>query len=89
MAERDIGGPGGGSKPGTSSRIVVATVLAGAIASAGTVGGVTSGTVVDSAAGRSISAKKANGKEAAKRGRSDEAWRRMGMRTGKQKANRT
>jgi hypothetical protein len=58
----------------------VAAVLAGAIASGGAVGGLTSGTVVDSAAGRSVSAKKANGKDAAKRGKPDEAWRRMGMR---------
>ncbi len=39
------------------------------------------GQVVDTAAGKSIRAKKAEAKKAARKGDADEAWRRMGMRT--------
>ncbi len=87
---RRIGGAGGGSDKGTSSsHVVVGTVAAIAIASAG--GGVSvgvgaaggssaAGTVAESAASRNIIARKANGKRAASRGNADDAWRRMGMR---------
>ncbi len=87
---RRIGGAGGGSDPGPSKgdRFVAVAVLAVAVAAAGggvggstSLGGSATGQAVDTAAGQSISAKKAEGKKAARKGNADEAWRRMGMRT--------
>lgn len=85
---RRIGGPGGGSDPGLgkADRFIAVAVIIGAVVAAG--GGVGVGTslggagqVVDTAAGQSIRAKKAEGRKAARKGDADEAWRRMGMRT--------
>jgi len=84
---RRIGGAGGGSDKGSGSgRFVVGAVAAVAIASAGggvgagTVGGSSTGSAVESVTGRNITAKKADGQRAARRGNADQAWRRMGLR---------
>jgi hypothetical protein len=98
--DRRIGGAGGGSDPGSGGgkggRFVAAAVLAGAVAAAGgglgggaALGGASSaGGAVDSAVGQNISAKKAEGKKAARKGQADEAWRRMGMRSLKKTVKR-
>ncbi|MGH3898136.1 MAG: hypothetical protein ACRDTA_07745 [Pseudonocardiaceae bacterium] len=87
---RRIGGAGGGSDPGSgkTDRFIAVAVLTGAVIATGagvgvstSLGGASTGQAVDTAAGRSISAKKAEGKKAARNGNADEAWRRMGMRT--------
>lgn len=90
---RRIGGPGGGSDKGSSGHVIVGTVAAIAIASAGggvgagigAVSGSSAGTVAESAAARNVVARKANGKRAASRGNADDAWRRMGLRGARKK----
>ena len=101
MANRRIGGAGGGSdKAGGGLAVVgVAAVALGVLGTgaagttAGVVGtpvgsgvgagssagsGVSSG--VGSSAGESISVRKADGKKSARKGDSDAAWRRLGMK---------
>ncbi len=87
---RRIGGAGGGSDKGTSNNIVVGTVAAIAIASAGA-GGIgagaagsatsgASGTVAESVVSRNIVARKPGSKRSASRGNATEAYQRLGMR---------
>jgi len=85
---RRIGGAGGGSDKGSNSTtVVVGTVAAMAIASAGA-GGIGAGaagssassTVAESVAGRNVVARKPNSKRAASRGNANEAYGRLGMR---------
>jgi hypothetical protein len=94
MARR-IGGAGGGSDKGTtSSQVVVGAVAAVVIASAG--GGIgvgagasagsSGGTAAESVVGRNFASRKANGKRAARQGKTDEAWQRMGLRAAKKAA---
>ena len=86
MADRRIGGKGGGSDPGPGKGgkgggFVAAAVLVGAVAVAG--GSLPpSGRPGAAPSGKNISAAK-NG---ARKGDADQAWRRMGMRTLKKKA---
>lgn len=92
MARR-IGGAGGGSDKGsgTSGQVVVGTIAAIAIAStgggigagAGVSAGSSGGTVAESSAGRNMAARKANGKRAARQGKVDETWARLGLRGAK------
>ncbi|SHG14965.1 hypothetical protein [Streptoalloteichus hindustanus] len=97
MANRRIGGAGGGSDPGPGKGkagvFVAAAVSAGLVAAAGSgaggtllgsSGGTASGSSGGASAGKSVSARKAEGKKAARRGNADEAWDRMGMRRIKQ-----
>lgn len=86
--ERRIGGAGGGSDPGSGKGggVIVAAVLAVAVAAGGSVGGTalvgpSAGQSAGTTTGKSISAKKVEAKNAARRGDAGEAWRRMGMRT--------
>ncbi len=87
---RRIGGPGGGSDPGSgrADRVIAVAVTTGVVVAAGggvgvgtSLGGASTSQAVDAAAGKNIRAKKAEGKKAARKGDADEAWRRMGMRT--------
>ncbi|WP_433273937.1 hypothetical protein ACQPZF_20375 [Actinosynnema sp. CS-041913] len=81
---RRIGGAGGGSSKGSRKGSAAGTlVLAGVIAltavNAGGVGGL-GGAGGGGAGGQSVSARKADGQKAAKRGDAEGAWRRFGMR---------
>lgn len=87
---RRIGGADGGSDPGSGKGggfVAVAVLTAAVVAAGGAVGGGASlggsspGQAVGTSAGKSISVKKAEAKNAARRGDADEVWRRMGMRT--------
>ncbi|NIH86836.1 hypothetical protein [Amycolatopsis granulosa] len=90
--ERDIGGPGGGSKPGRgkkTGRVVAAAALVGVVGVGGGAvslggGAAVEGAVADSGAnavaGRGLNARKADGKRSAERGKPDEAWQRLGLR---------
>jgi len=89
MANRRIGGAGGGSdKAGGGLAVVgVAAVALGVLGTgaAGTTAGVVgtpvgSGVGAGSSAGESISVRKADGKKSARKGDSDAAWRRLGMK---------
>lgn len=96
MAERRIGGAGGGSDPGKGTAagrfVAAATLVVVVAATGGSLGGgaALSGTAADSAAdavaGQNLSARKVESKKSARKGRSDEAWRRMGLRTLKKTA---
>ncbi|GAB2778244.1 hypothetical protein [Amycolatopsis magusensis] len=86
MARR-IGGAGGGSDAGGggAKKVVAAAVAAGVLAGGGGVtgafsssGGASTG---EAALGRTVKARKADSKSAARRGNADEAWQKMGMRT--------
>jgi hypothetical protein len=87
--KRRIGGAGGGSDPGTgkgAGRLVAAGAAALAIASGTTgalsLGGasVESSAAADSPTGKDLNTRKSDGKKSAQKGKSDEAWSRMGMR---------
>lgn len=91
MADRRIGGAGGGSDKGpkkgsgSSGKVVAAGVLALGLASGGALGGGASlggagGSAVDSVASPNLSTKKANGRESARKGDRDGAMQRMGLR---------
>lgn len=70
---------------------VAAVVLAGAVAfgGGGLGGGAASvGGTVDAAVGQSIKARSANAKSAARRGNTDEAWRRLGLKAGRKAVER-
>lgn len=87
--KRRIGGAGGGSDPGPKGgkKVVAAAVAVGALAGTGGVTGTFStssagGTSTGEAAvSRSIKARKAEGRNAAKKGNGRQAWKRMGLRT--------
>lgn len=86
MADRRIGGPGGGSDPGRGKAgpVVAAVALAGALAGAGTTIGSTGSTATPAAgSGTSwnLSAKKSDAQRSARKGNADEAWQRLSMRT--------
>ncbi len=92
---RRIGGAGGGSDPGSgkSGQVVVAAAAALAVAAGG--GGVigggagsSAGTAAESALARNLGTKKADAKNAARRGDTSGAWQRMGLRALKQHAER-
>jgi hypothetical protein len=93
---RRIGGAGGGSDPGPgkSARAVVATATAVVVAAGGTgaIGGgaVSSSTssAAQSAAARNLGAKKADARNAARRGDTRGAWQRMGLRQAKDHVER-
>ncbi|SEE00253.1 hypothetical protein SAMN04489729_6011 [Amycolatopsis lurida] len=87
---RRIGGAGGGSDPGKgkgTGTLVAATafvlVVAGGTTGAISIGGgaTGSGTAVDSAFSRDLNTRKNAGKKSAKKGRADEAWNRLGLRS--------
>jgi hypothetical protein len=89
---RRIGGAGGGSDPGPGkgARAVVATATAVVVAAGGTgaIGGgaaVSSSTssAAQSALARNLGAKKADARNAARRGDTRGAWQRMGLRQAK------
>ena len=85
MAERRIGGAGGGSDPGKSKSkagtVVTAAVAAGLVAAAGGATVTDSvGTALDTAAQQSAETRTANGKDSAAKGDDAQAWRRMAMR---------
>lgn len=93
---RRIGGAGGGSDPGTpkSAQVVVAAAAAVAVAAGG--GGAIGGSAVSSSAtsaaesalARNLGAKKVNARNAAQRGDTNGAWRRMGLRSVRNHAER-
>lgn len=93
---RRIGGAGGGSDPGPrkSKQVIVAATAALAVAAGG--GGAIGGGVVgssttsaaESALARNLGAKKVNARNAARRGDTSGAWRRMGLRSLKRHAER-
>jgi hypothetical protein len=83
MANRRIGGPNGGSDKASSglAAVGVAVVALGALGAgtAGTMAGVTSSSVGESV-DQSISVRKADSKKSARKGDSEAAWRRLGLR---------
>jgi hypothetical protein len=83
VADRRIGGAGGGSDKasGSSGKVVVALGLAsgGALGGGASLGGAGS-SAVDSVASQNLSTKKANGRESARKGDRDGALQRMGLR---------
>ncbi|MFE6613683.1 hypothetical protein [Amycolatopsis sp. NPDC057786] len=87
---RRIGGAGGGSDPGKgkgAGTLVVAAafvlVVAGGTTGAISIGTGTSGSgsAVDSALSRDLNIRKNDGKNSAKKGKADEAWHRLGLRS--------
>jgi hypothetical protein len=62
---------------GVAVFLIVSALASGGVVAATSVGGA----AVDSVVGQSIQARTTNSKNAARRGRYDEAWRRMGLRT--------
>lgn len=87
--KRDIGGPGGGSKPGAgkAGAVVAAGVLAISVA-AGSGGGLSLGggaTSVESV-GTNLTKAKSEGRKSARKGDADGAWRQLNMRTLKRTA---
>ena len=93
---RRIGGAGGGSDPGPSKggQVVVAAAAALAVvaggggAIGGGAAGSSAGSAAESALARNLGAKKADARNAARRGDTDGAWQRMGLRSLKQHAKR-
>jgi PPE-repeat protein len=82
---------GGGGRSGTI--MAVGVIAAGAIGFGGATGELSSalgsaGGASSSSVGQSISARKAEGRRAARKGSSADAWRRMGMRELKQTTKR-
>jgi hypothetical protein len=99
VADRRIGGKGGGSDPGpgksgkgggfvVAAALVAAVALAGGGVGTGSLGRSPSGGGSDPAAGRSIGVRKVEAQKAARTGNADEAWRRMGMRRLRREAKR-
>ncbi|RDI27574.1 hypothetical protein [Lentzea flaviverrucosa] len=88
MARR-IGGPGGGSDPGSgkAGAVVAAGVLAVSLTAGGglSLGGGASTTVADSA-GLNLTRAKSEGRKSARNGDADGAWRQLNMRTLKRTA---
>ena len=85
MAKRRIGGAGGGSdKAGGGLAVVGVAVVALGALGAGATGAVGSGASAGSgpgvSAGESVSVRKAESKRSARKGDSEAAWRRMGVR---------
>ncbi|XVV00069.1 hypothetical protein ACQPW3_21675 [Actinosynnema sp. CA-248983] len=86
MADRRIGGAGGGSDPANKGGNTGAVLLAGVVAvgalSAGGAGVSTIGELTGTASSgsQSMSARNSEGRKDARRGDSDAAWRRFGMR---------
>jgi hypothetical protein len=86
MADRRIGGPGGGSDPGkpkskTAGTVVAAAVAAGLVAAAsGATVTDSVGTALDTAVQQSAETRAANGKESAKKGDDAQTWERMALR---------
>jgi len=86
VADRRIGGAGGGSDKGkrkstTAGTVVTAAVVAGLVSAAGGATVTESiGTGLDAAAQQSAETRAANGKNSAARGNDAEAWQRMAMR---------
>ncbi|MFI9451557.1 hypothetical protein [Amycolatopsis sp. NPDC052450] len=87
---RRIGGAGGGSDPGEgkgAGTLVVAAafvlVVADGTTGAMSTGGGTSGngSAVDSALSRDLNTRKNEGKKSAKKGKADEAWNRLDLRS--------
>lgn len=87
--KREIGGPGGGSKPGTgkAGAVVAAGVLAISVAAGS--GGLSLGggasTSVESV-GTNLTRAKSEGRKSARKGDTDGAWRQLNMRTLKRTA---
>jgi hypothetical protein len=88
MANRRIGGKGGGSdKASGGVALVGATVVAlGALGAGGAVG--TSAGVAGTSAGEGITVRKAESKKSARNGDSESAWRRLGLRQVKKQVKR-
>lgn len=87
MPDREIGGPGGGSKPAPKKGgpLLVAAGLALTMAASGGAldsGGaaLSRGSSANSTSGQVLKARKAESKKSARKGRSDQAWQRMGLR---------
>lgn len=87
MPDRKIGGPGGGSEPAPKKGgpLLVAAGLAMAMAASGGglgTGGATlsGGSSASSTSGQALKARKAESQKSARKGRSDQAWQRMGLR---------
>ncbi len=86
---RRIGGAGGGSDPGPrkGAQVVVAAAAALTVAAGGggAIGGgaagSSAGSAAESALARNLGAKKADARNAARRGDTSGAWRRMGLRS--------
>lgn len=93
---RRIGGAGGGSDPGPrkGAQVVVAAAAALTVAAGGggAIGGgaagSSAGSAAESALARNLGAKKADARKAARRGDTDGAWRRMGLRSLRHHAER-
>lgn len=89
MVNRRIGGPGGGSDPGGgkgAGTLIAATafvlVVGGTTGAISIAGGTTgSGAATDSALSRDLNIRKNEGKKSAKKGKPEEAWNRLGLRS--------
>jgi hypothetical protein len=86
MANRRIGGAGGGSDPGkpkakAAGTVVTAAVVAGLVAAAsGATVTDSVGTALDAGVQQSAETRAANGKESAEKGDDAETWKRMALR---------
>lgn len=93
---RRIGGAGGGSDPGprkgapvvVAAAAAIAVVAGGGGAIGGGAAGSSAGSAAESALARNLSAKKVDARNAARRGDTSGAWRRMGVRSLKEHAER-
>lgn len=92
---RRIGGAGGGSDPGPrkGARVIIAAAAAVSVAAGG--GAIGGGAVGSSAGGsaqsvlaRNIGAKKVDARNSVRRGDTKGAWRRMGLRSTKERVER-
>jgi hypothetical protein len=95
---RRIGGAGGGSERGSrpAARVMAAATAAVVVAAGGgAIGGVGGGAIGSTATGgaqstimRNLGAKKVDARNAARRGDSRQAWRRLGLRQGREHLER-